>query len=141
MRNPIGPYRVAMEAALRGSAALATALGGTVRLYGTAAPTNAPLPYIVVTYLQATDLFDGLCAAEPTLHATLDFWSRPSPPDKGATSAAIGDAIVTALDVALTLDGWEVVEHECLSLGDRQDPDQSIHGTVELEYQLSEIVA
>lgn len=141
MRSPIPAYRVAMEAALRNSADLQAAMGGTVRLYGTAVPANAQLPYIVVTHLQATGIFDGLCAEEPTLTATLDFWCRPTPPDKGEASGAIGEAIVAALDAPLALTGWEVIEHECQSLADHQDPDQSTHGTIILQYQITEIVA
>lgn len=141
MRSPLPAFRTAMETALRGSAALATAMGGTVRLYGTAVPANAPLPYVVVTHIQATELFDGLCAAEPVITLTLDFWCRPSPADKGVQGGAIGDALLTALDTELTMAGWDVDEHQCSSLSDYQDPDQSTHSTLVIEYLLTEQVA
>lgn len=141
MRSPLPSFRGAMETAIRASTDLETAMGGQTRLYGTAAPANAALPYVVVTHVQVTGLFDGGCAEEPILTLTLDFWSRPVPFDKGAQSGAIGEALIAALDAELAIDGWDVDEHQVTNLSEFQDPDQSVHATLILEYLLTEQVA
>jgi hypothetical protein len=140
MSSPAAPLHAAKEAALRGSAALAAAMGGQVRLYPAEVPPNAPLPYIVAgddeILLENTD-----CAAEAEVVATVQWWSRTSPPDKGAQARAIGGAIVAALNAALTLAGWDVDEWEVQSESYSTDPDQSTRGRAVFRYLLTEQAA
>ena len=55
MSDPALPVSEAVEAAFRASVALAAAMGGNVRLYDGAAPTNAPFPYLVLGEVEVND--------------------------------------------------------------------------------------
>lgn len=139
MASPAGPYKLAQEAALRASTALATAMGGAVRVY-TEVPTGATLPYVVLGNDQIL-LENDDCAAEAEVISTLGLWSRKAPLDKGAQARAIGSAIIDALNLQLTVTGWTVDEWEVQSEQYSTDPDQSTKGTVTLRYLLTEQVA
>lgn len=139
MASPAGPYKVAQEAALRASGALTTAMGGTLRIY-TEVPTGAVLPYIVLGNDQIL-IENSDCAAEAEVFSTLGVWSRKSPLDKGAQARAIGSAILDALNLQLTIPGWDVDEWEVQSEQYSTDPDQSTKGVLTMRYLLTEQVA
>jgi hypothetical protein len=140
MTSPAGPFKVAQEAALRASAALATAMGGTVRLY-TEVPANAPLPYIVIGQDDVSLEPAGDCATEAEITSTLTLWSRTSPLDKGVQARAIGSAVIGALNAELTITGWDVDLWELQGESYSTNADQSARGVVVLHYLLTEQVA
>lgn len=140
LESPVAAYVEAREARLRSSAALAAAMGGQVRLY-VAVPTDAPLPYVVLADQQAL-LEDGGCGVtEAELFDTIQWWSRPERPDKGAQARAIGSALLSALTSDVIIDGWDVVDVLVESERYATDPDQSAHGTLVLQFLLSRQVA
>lgn len=139
MPSPAAAFHAAQEAALRASGDLTTAMGlAKARLY-TEAPVNAPVPYGVIGEDQVL-LENGDCAAEAEIFSTVHFWSRAAPLDKGAQARAMGAAAIAALNLALTITGWDVVEWEMTSERYVTDPDQSTHGILEFHYLLTEQV-
>lgn len=143
MPSPAGPFKLAQEAALRGSAALATAAGAALRIYTevpVAGPSGVPLPYLVTGQDQIILEADGDCADEAEIFASVGLWSRTDPLDKGAQCRAMGSAAIDALNVALSIDGWEVVVWELVSERYVTDPDQSTHGILDFRYLLTEQV-
>lgn len=140
MASPAGAFHTAQEAALRASVALATAMGGQVRLY-TEVPDNAPLPYIVIGSDQVILDASSDCADEAEIVSTVQWWTRKSPLDHGAQARAMGSAIITALNIAMTVTGWDVIEFLCQSEEYNTDPDRSTRGRAVFEYQLTEQVA
>jgi hypothetical protein len=138
MASPAGAFRTAVEAALRASSDLLTAMG-TRRLY-TEVPANAVLPYVVIGQDQIL-LQNGECADEAEVYATVHCWSRTSTPDHGVQARNILDAVIAALNTDLTVTGWDVVEWGLQSEVYSTDPDGSTHGRVELRYLLTEITA
>lgn len=139
MPSPADPFKTAQEAALRASAALAAAMGGTVRIY-TEVPANAPLPYVVLGVDQVLQDTSSECADEAEVFATVGLWSRKTPPDRGAQARAMGSAAVDALNVDLTIAGWAVDLAEVQSESYSTDPDQSTKGVLVFRYLLTEIV-
>lgn len=138
MPSPAGPYKTAQEAALRASSALATAMG-TVRIY-TEVPADAKLPYIVLGNDQVL-LENADCAMEAEVTSTVTAWSRTAPLDKGAQARAIGAAIIDALNLELTVPGWDVDEWEVQSEQYLTDPDQSTKLVLVVRHLLLEQVA
>lgn len=137
MPSPATAFKAAQEAALRGSADLKTAMGlATARIY-TEAPTNAPVPYVVIGLDQVLIEQNEGCADEAEIFATVSWWSRVSPLDKGAQARAMGEAIVDALNLQLTITGWTVDVWELQQERYVTDPDQSTHGLAEFHYQLT----
>jgi hypothetical protein len=134
MPSPAGPYKVAQEAALRGSAALETAMVGRLVIY-TEVPTNAPLPYVVLGNDQV--LQEPGCATEAEVISTIGFWSRTDPRDKGVQARAMGSAMIDALNVQLVVDGWDVDEWEVREERYSTDPDQSTHGVLVIRHLLT----
>lgn len=139
MGSPAGPFKTALEAALRGSAALATAAGGTLRIY-TERPVNAALPYIVIGDDQV-QLENVECADEAEVFPTVHIWSRKTPLDKGAQARAMGSAVIDALNTQLTVAGWDVTLWGVESETYITDPDQSSHGIINFRHLLLEQVA
>jgi hypothetical protein len=137
MPSPAGPYKTAQETALRASSALATAMGGAVRIY-TEVPANAPLPYIVLGNDQVLLEANPGCADEAEVTSTVALWSRTAPLDKGVQARAMGSAIIDALNVELTLAGWDVDVWEMQSEQYLTDPDQSTKGIITLHYLLTQ---
>ncbi len=131
-------FHTAQEAALRGSAALAAAMGPQLRLYSVV-PTNSPLPMVVIGQDQIILEPDEECADEGEIFATVHLWARPEPP-QATTPLEIGAAVVAALLVPLTLDGHEVVEWELVSADYSTDPDHSTHGVLVFRYLTTAIV-
>lgn len=139
MPSAIEAYAAAQEAALRASAALATAMalaGGKVNVF-TEVPANVKPPYVLIGEREAQLEQVPGCADEAELIATVQWWARKEPLDKGAQATAMGAAIVAALLAQLTLDGWDVdewlIEQERYST----DPDQSTRGLAVFRYLLT----
>lgn len=140
MPSPAQPFKTAQEVALRASAALASAMGGSVRIY-TEVPPNAPLPYVVIGNDDIQQEPPGDCATEAEVTSTIGVWSRTSPLDKGAQARAIGAAIIDALNAQLTVTGWDVDLWELQSEQYSTDPDQSTKGVLVFHYLLTEQIA
>jgi hypothetical protein len=140
MADPTGPLHTAIEAALRASTDLATAMGGKVRLY-TEAPTNASLPYVVIGQYDGGVDRSG-CADEADITATVTLWSRTTPLDHGVQARAMGDAVLEAIGVDLTVTGWDVmVREDDLRPSYSTQADTSTRGVLVIEYRLTEQVA
>lgn len=135
MGSIAGPFKQAVDAALRGSTALAAA-GPRVAIY-TEVPANAPLPYLVIGDDQVLPDTTG-CAAEAEMFTTISWWARPSPPDRGGQARALGAAIFLALNARLDVAGWTLDAWECQSERYSTDPDQSTHGVAVFRYLATE---
>lgn len=136
MASPARAFKTAQEAALRGSSALATAMGGTVRLY-TEVPTNAPLPYIVIGQDEIDDVSVDGCGGAHTITSTVQWWTKIVGTTKGAEAARqIGDAVIAALFTELSITGHVTV---LVDMEEREsyatDPDQSSRGRVAFRYE------
>lgn len=140
MPSPAGPYKVAQEAALRTSSALAMAMGPVLRLYTEVQP-DAKLPYVVLGNDQILIETNPGCADEAEVISTVTWWSRTSPTDKGVQARAMGSAIIDALNVQLTVAGWDVDEWEVQSEQYLTDPDLSTKGIAVIRHLLTEQVA
>lgn len=135
MPSPAIPFKAAQAAALRGSAALAAAMGGVVRLY-TEVPAKAPLPYVVVGADEIDDLSDG-CGEAHSIVATVQWWTQMVGAVKGSDAArAMGSAIIAALLTELAIAGHDTVL--AVMEGPETygtDPDQSSRGRVSIRYE------
>lgn len=135
MASPAIAFAAAKEAALRGSTALQTAMGGQTRLY-TEVPTNAPLPYVVISEDEVTDLSDG-CGEAHSIVATIRWWAKAIGTTPGAEVARrIGSAVIEALNIELAITGHKTVLVAMeLPESYRTDPDGSSVGAVALRYE------
>lgn len=136
MSSPKAAFSAAQDAALRGSAALATAMGTGGKGILTEVPANQAPPYVVQGEIQVL-LENDPCADEAEVFSTVHVWSRTSPLDHGAQAGAMGAAMIAALNAQLTLTGWTVDEWELQSEGYSTDPDQSTHGVLVFHYLLT----
>lgn len=136
MPSPAGPFKTAQDAALRNSSALASAMGGAVRLY-TEVPENAPLPYAVIGQDEIDDLSDG-CGEAHSIVSTVQWWAAKK---QGAAKGSdvvrdMGAAIIAALNTELTITGHTTV----LAIMETPetyatDPDGSSRGRCALRYE------
>lgn len=132
MSDPASALLTTLEATLRGSAALATAMGGSVRLYAGPIPTNAPLPYVAIGDDQVIDDSDE-CQDGSEIFAKVHAWSRPEPPS--ATQArSIAAAVRAALKAPIALEGFETVEWAFVDALHLTDPDGSTHVVLTFRY-------
>lgn len=138
--TPAAPFHAAQDAALRGSTALATAMGTGGKGILTDPPANVVPPYVVLGQTQIL-LQNDDCAAEAEVFATVNLWSRTNPLDKGAQARAMGAASVDALNVELAVPGWDCIVWELTSERYVTDPDQSTHGILEFHYLLTKQVS
>jgi hypothetical protein len=135
MASPAVPFQAAEEAALRGSAALAAAMGQAVRYY-VEVPEKAPLPYVVGGAHEIDDLSDG-CGEEHSIVSTVQWWAGMVGDVKGSDVVrAMGAAIIPALLAELQIEGHEVV----LAVMEAPetygtDPDQSSRGRATFRYE------
>lgn len=137
MNSPAVPFKVAEEAALRGSAGLLAAMGlPVVRIY-TEVPENAPLPYVVLGQHEIDDLSDDGCGDAHSIVSTVQWWTKSVGDVKGSVTARLmGGAIIQALFRELAIEGhatvlWEMEEPEHYGT----DPDQSSRGRVAFRYE------
>lgn len=137
MSDPSLALQNAVEAALRGSDALAGAMGlQKVRLYTLSAPTDAPFPYLVIGEDQIVD-DETECAASSEAFTTVHVWSRVED-DVSASRAqakAIAGLVRTILNAALPLVGFVTTEWRFETVRHLTDPDQrTAHSVVEHRY-------
>lgn len=133
MNDPALALQNAVEAALRGSAALAGTMGGTVRLYPMAAPDGAPFPHLTIGEDQIVD-DETECLASSEAFTTVHVWARVEN-DVTASRAdakAIAGAIRAAINRSLTVTGFVVVECRFQTARHLTDPDRrTAHSVVE----------
>jgi hypothetical protein len=113
----------AMATALKASTDLATAMGGSVRLFRGVIEERAALPYVLIGEDQVIG-DDEECGPASEVFATVNAWSKPNPP--GASQIRLmGAAIRAALTTALSVTGHEVVDWEFQDANYSTDPDGS----------------
>jgi hypothetical protein len=100
---------------------------------------NQVPPYVVGGQYQIL-LENSACADQAEIFSTVTWWSRPAVRDKGVQARAMGAAIIAALNTALNLAGWYVVEWELQSEDYSTDPDQSTKGRAVFHYLLSQTI-
>jgi hypothetical protein len=138
MPSPAAAFYSAQDTALRGSAGLVAAMGVAGKGILTEAPTNQALPYVLFGQNQVLIEQNEGCGDTAEIFATVSWWSRKAPLDRGAQARAMGAAIIDALNGELSLDGWAVDVWELQQERYVTDPDQSTHGIAEFHYLLSE---
>lgn len=126
MSDPALAIQNAIEAALRASAAVKSAMGlTTVRLYPLAAPDNAQFPYLVIGDDQIIG-DETECLASSEVFTTVHVWSRVED-DVSASRAqakAIAGAVRSAISRALVIAGFDLVECEFRDTQHLTDPDR-----------------
>lgn len=141
MNSPAVPFKLAEEAALRGSVALRTAMGLSLARIYYEAPENAPLPYVVLGDHEISDDSDG-CGDAHTIISTVRWWTKIVGDMKGSDVARqMGAAIIAALLRELAIEGhvtvlWEMEVPETYGT----DPDQSSRGRVTFRYETTALV-
>jgi hypothetical protein len=131
MSDPAEAIFDGIEAALRASAALATATGNPLRIYDVV-PANALLPYVVIGDDNIVG-DDTVCAPASEIFATVHAWSKSEPPSS-RQARQMGAAIRAALTAQLTLTGFEVIDWEFQGALYNTDPDGSTHGRFIFHY-------
>jgi hypothetical protein len=140
--SPLAPLLVASDAALVGSAGLVAALGGKAKVY-VEPPPGEPLPYVLYGEIQVLpDGGDTSCGAQKEVFHTVHVHARKAGAlDRAANAAAISKAVIEALAVELTIEGWTV------DLADEPEerlgpaPSQETHGVLVFRYLLIEQLA
>lgn len=127
-----GVFQQAQDAALRGSVRLREAMGLTSPRIFVTVPVNAVLPYVVVGEDQVPEAFDGDCAEELELFATVHGWSKPNPPQ--ALMARKMTASIKAAMLGIEIPGAQVVEAIAEDERYLTDPDHSTHSVQVFRY-------
>lgn len=136
MSDPSLALQNAVEAALRGSTALAQAMGGRVRLYSLAPPNDAPFPYLTIGEDQIVG-DETECSESSEAYTTIHVWSRID----GDVSASrvqaktIGAVVRSTINRRLHVAGFEVTECEFRTARHLTDPDRRTAHTV-IEHRL-----
>lgn len=132
-------FAVAQEAVLRGSAALATAMGlAKVRVYEVA-PTNAPKPYVKIGDDQIVDDSDE-CQDGSEIFSTIHIWSQPEPPS--TSQARRMSAVVRGLlNADLGIAGHETILAEHQDTRFLTDPGGATHVVMTFRYLTMPIAA
>ncbi|RZJ44957.1 MAG: DUF3168 domain-containing protein [Brevundimonas sp.] len=125
MSDPANALQDAIEATLRASPALKTAMGQQkVRLYTMSAPNGAPFPYVVIGEDQIID--DSTeCADSSEVVTTVHLWARLDD-DVSASrkqAKAMAGVIRSALKGAMTVTGFDLVSQEFEDARHLTDPD------------------
>lgn len=126
MIDPSEPLQIAVVAAVR-------ALGLTAY---EEPPSNANYPYVSFSGIILTDDGDGACYFGSIATVTLHLCDN-DPGTKGVKP--IGKRLLEALDAELTVEGFEVVEHEALPALYASDPESPVRGTLQFRYDLAPI--
>ena len=133
MSDPAAAFHTAQEAILRGSTALATAMGlAQPRIYTGPVPANAPLPYIVLGDDQTLDDSDE-CQDGSEIFSTIHVWSKPNPP-QAQQAREIAAVIRSLLNAPLTITGHTVVLFSFEDARFLTDPDSSTHAVITFRY-------
>jgi hypothetical protein len=141
MDSPAAPFKLAEEAALRGSVALQTAMGLSLPRIYYEVPENAPLPYVALGDHEVDDDSDG-CGEAHTIVTTVKWWTKIIGEVKGSDAARqMGAAIILALLRQLAIEGHVTVLWE-MEVPERYgtDPDQSTWGRVTFRYETTALV-
>jgi len=125
-------FAVAQAAALRGSGALATAMGLAQVLAYEIAPTNAAMPYVLIGDDQVIDDGDD-CQDGSEIFSTVHLWSRPNPPSR--VQARRMEAVVRSLLAAdLAIAGHETILAEYQDSRFLPDPGGATHVVMTFRY-------
>lgn len=142
MSDPSLALQNGIEAALRGSEALKSAMGlSTVRLYPLSPPDDAPFPYLVIGEDQIIG-DDTECAASSEAFTTVHVWSRivNDVSASRAQAKSIAGVIRTLLTQALPLSGFEVSDYEFQQVRHLTDPDRrTAHSVVEHRFLIDPV--
>lgn len=136
MPSPAAAFKVARDAALKASAALATAAGGLARVF-TDPPTNLKPPYVLTGEDQVLLESSVDCGDEAELFSTIHLWSRTEPRDGGLQARQMGAAIIDVMLGELVVSGWDVDLAELVDERYVTDPDGSTHGVLTLRHMLT----
>lgn len=136
MSDPSLALQNAVEAALRGSTALAQAMGGKVRLYPLAAPADAPFPYLTIGEDQIIG-DETECSASSEAYTTTHVWARVDGDvsESRAQAKRIGAVVRSTISRRLNVVGFEVTECEFRTARHLTDPDRRTAHTV-IEHRL-----
>lgn len=137
MSDPALPLQKAVFDALAGAAGVKARCGDPARVYDWP-PMTPRFPYITIGEDQIID--DGTTCGEGfECFVTVHVWSR----EKGKPEAkAIGAAVRAALNVALPVAGFTVVEFEQRDARYLRDPDGvTEHGVLVFRYLIDPVVA
>lgn len=138
MPSPAIPFKAAEDAALRGSAALAAAMGGKVDLF-TEVPSKATPPYVINGAHEIDDISDDGCGGAYSIVSTIQWWARMVGNVKGSDVVrAMGGPIVEVLLTELAIAGYDTVL-AVMEVPETYgtDPDQSSRGRVAIRYELT----
>lgn len=133
MSDPSLALQEAVDTALRGSSALAQAMGGRVRLYPLAPPADAPFPYLTIGEDQIIG-DETECSDSSEAYTTIHVWARVDNDVSASRAQAkrIGAAVRAAINRHLNVIGFEVVECEFQTARHLTDPDlRTAHTVVE----------
>lgn len=136
MSDPSLALQTAVEAALRGSADLAQAMEGRVRLYPLAPPNDAPFPYLTIGEDQIIG-DETECSASSEAYTTIHVWTRldGDVSESRAQAKRIGAVVRAVINRRLSVAGFDVVECEFRSARHLTDPDRRTAHTV-IEHRL-----
>lgn len=140
MSDPSEPFLDALEATLRGSTGLATAMGlAAPRIY-TERPTDAAMPYVLIGDDQVIGEDNG-CADDSEIFATLHVYARTDATLKGSRRARrIAGVLRSLLKDGFDIDGHRIVVPEFQDHRPLTDPNGSTHVVMTFRYQTSPIV-
>lgn len=138
MSSPAAAFHAAQDAALRASSALATAMGISAVPLVEVLPNQVP-PYVVGGQYQIL-VENHPCADQAEIFSTVTWWSRTAVRDHGAQARAMGAAVIAALNTALNVAGWYVVDWELQSEDYATQADQTTRGQAVFHYLLSQTV-
>lgn len=135
MSDPSLAMQDAVEAALRGDAAVKAAFAGVTRLYTLSAPVDAPFPHLIIGEDQVVG-DDTECGPASDITVSVHVYARGADPAGGRREAkTIAGAVRAALSKALTLDGHVVIDWTYETTRHLTDPDGlTAHSVVELTY-------
>lgn len=133
MNDPALALQNAVEAALRGSAALASAMGGVVRVYPVAAPDNGVFPHLTIGEDQIND-DETECLASSEAFTTVHVWSRVEDDVTASRAEAkrIAGIVRGLISRDIEVEGFVVVERQFQTARHLTDPDKrTAHSVVE----------
>lgn len=112
MSFPAAALQKALYDNLIANAALATAMGGTVRAYDTVPPAPA-FPYVVISDGQFLDDGDTCEADRFEAFCDLHVWSRPATGPSLVQSKTVAGAVRDCVLAGLTITGWTATALAC----------------------------